>query len=105
MHVNNQLYENNESQMFVMAFMGILDVHTGRFVYTNAGHNSPILARKQGSCQYLLSKNGLVLAGRANSKYQDREIELKQGDRIFLYTDGVTEAINRKEVYLVIIDY
>jgi len=97
MHVNNQLYENNESQMFVTAFMGILDINTGKFVFTNAGHNNPILCEKDGKCTYLVSKNGFVLAGRQNIKYHDSEITLEKGDRLFLYTDGVTEAINRKE--------
>lgn len=97
MHVNNQLYENNESQMFVTVFMGILGIDTGKFLYTNAGHNSPILAENNGKCNYLKSKNGLVLAGRQHVKYQDSEIVLNKGDQLFLYTDGLTEAINKKE--------
>lgn len=100
MHVNNQLYTNNASQMFVTVFMGILEISTGKFCYANAGHNRPIIYESKGDCNYLKSKNGLVLAGMQNVGYQDQEIIMKAGDRLFLYTDGLTEAINKKyELY------
>ncbi|MGB8451388.1 MAG: PP2C family protein-serine/threonine phosphatase [Anaerocolumna sp.] len=97
MHVNNQLYENNESQMFVTAFMGILEIDTGKFIYSNAGHNYPLISKKHGDYEYLAVNNGFVLAGRQDVKYQDTEILLEQGDKLLLYTDGVTEAADKNE--------
>ena len=92
--VNNQLCENNEAGMFVTAFLGVLEVSTGRFVYVNAGHNPPLAALEGQPYNWLPSKRGLVLAGMEGMHYCQQEIVLRPGDRIFLYTDGVTEALD-----------
>jgi sigma-B regulation protein RsbU (phosphoserine phosphatase) len=92
--VNNQLYEGNDESMFVTAWMGILEIDTGRFTYVNAGHNPPLLKHTGKDYDWLKSKPGFVLAGMENIKYHQNEITLKLGDRVYLYTDGVTEAIN-----------
>lgn len=98
--VNNQLCENNEAGMFVTAFMGVLEIETGVFTYVNAGHNPPLVTRDAKPYEWLASKRGFVLAGMENMKYFQQEILLKSGDSLFLYTDGVTEALNpRKELY------
>ena len=91
---NEKLCENNESGMFVTAWMGILDLTTGQVKFANAGHNPPLLKRANGSFEYLKTRAGFVLAGMEGIRYRAGEITLNPGDRIFLYTDGVPEATN-----------
>ena len=91
---NEKLCENNESGMFVTAWMGILDLTTGNVKFANAGHNPPLLKRANGSFEYLKTRAGFVLAGMEGIRYRAGEITLNPGDRIFLYTDGVPEATN-----------
>ncbi|MEG0178975.1 MAG: SpoIIE family protein phosphatase [Oscillospiraceae bacterium] len=95
--VNRQLCENNDADLFVTAWMGILEIGTGKFTYVNAGHNPPLLRRKGGSYEYLHSRPGFVLAGMDTVRYRINEMELLPGDQLYLYTDGVTEAINVDE--------
>ena len=91
---NEKLCENNESGMFVTAWMGILDLNTGNVQFANAGHNPPLLKRADGSFEYLKTRAGFVLAGMEGVRYRMGEITLNEGDRLFLYTDGVPEATN-----------
>ena len=91
---NEKLCENNESGMFVTAWMGILDLTTGRMQFANAGHNPPLLKRADGAFEYLKTRAGFVLAGMEGIRYRAGELTLNPGDRLFLYTDGVPEATN-----------
>ena len=91
---NEKLCENNESGMFVTAWMGILDLKTGKLQFANAGHNPPLLKRADGSFEYLKTRAGFVLAGMEGISYRVGELMLTPGDRMFLYTDGVPEATN-----------
>ena len=91
---NEKLCENNDSGMFVTAWMGILDLTTGNVQFANAGHNPPLLKRADGSFEYLKTRAGFVLAGMEGVRYRTGEIILAPGDRLFLYTDGVPEATN-----------
>ena len=91
---NEKLCENNESGMFVTAWMGILDLTTGNVQFANAGHNPPLLKRADGSFEYLRTRAGFVLAGMEGVCYRVGELTLNPGDRLFLYTDGVPEATN-----------
>ena len=91
---NEKLCENNESGMFVTAWMGILDLTTGNVQFANAGHNPPLLKRADGSFEYLKTRAGFVLAGMEGVHYRVGELTLNPGDRLFLYTDGVPEATN-----------
>ena len=91
---NEKLCENNESGMFVTAWMGILDITTGNLQFANAGHNPPLLKRANGSFEYLKTRAGFVLAGMEGVRYRVGELTLSPGDRLFLYTDGVPEATN-----------
>jgi sigma-B regulation protein RsbU (phosphoserine phosphatase) len=91
---NEKLCENNESGMFVTAWMGILDLTTGKLQFANAGHNPPLLKRANGDFEYLKTRAGFVLAGMEGVRYRAAELTLCHGDRVFLYTDGVTEATN-----------
>ncbi|MDD4239217.1 MAG: SpoIIE family protein phosphatase [Desulfotomaculaceae bacterium] len=92
---NNSLCENNDTMMFVTAFMGLLDCKSGKLSYVNAGHNPPLIKKAAGGTERLPVKPGLVLAGMEDFKYVEQEIILAPGDVLFMYTDGVTEACNQ----------
>ena len=92
--VNNLLAENNEASMFVTAFMGYLDIPTGRFTYVSGGHEPPLIKRADGNFEKLPIQPALVLAGMEAMTYQQEETLLRIGDMLLLYTDGVTEAVN-----------
>jgi len=97
---NEKLCENNESGMFVTAWMGVLDITSGEMKFANAGHNPPLLKRADGSFEYLKTRAGFVLAGMEGVRYRVGELKLNPGDRFFLYTDGVPEATNvNNELY------
>lgn len=89
---NVRLCENNKESMFATVWIGILDIRTMTLQYTNAGHNYPILQRKGKGCEELETVHGLMLAGFETTQYKQSEIHLEKGDRLLLYTDGVTEA-------------
>lgn len=89
---NAKLCENNEAGMFVTAWMGILDLKTGVLKFVNAGHNPPLIRQADGEFKYLKARGGMVIAGMDGVKYRQNELKLMPCDRIFLYTDGVTEA-------------
>ncbi|MDR1979205.1 MAG: SpoIIE family protein phosphatase [Synergistaceae bacterium] len=91
--VNNQLCQNNETGMFVTAFVGILDAGRDVLSYANAGHNPPIV-RRAGRWDWLPVKPGFVLAGVENIRFVTQEMEFQEEDVLLLYTDGVTEAMN-----------
>lgn len=98
--VNNQLCENNEAEMFVTVWIGILEISSGKITCANAGHEYPAVKRADGSFVLLKDKHGFVLAGMEGVKYREYEIELGKGDTLFVYTDGVAEATNAKnELY------
>lgn len=94
---NEKLCENNESGMFVTAWMGKIDLSTGALSFANAGHNPPVIVHADGKCEYLKSRTGFVLAGMEGMKYRANEMTLNKGDRILIYTDGVTEATDVNE--------
>ena len=99
-HTNAQLCEGNDAGLFVTAWMAVLEISTGKLIYVNAGHNPPLLQRAGGSYEWLRSRPGFVLAGMEGMRYRENEMELHPGDRLFLYTDGVTEATDaNKELY------
>ncbi len=92
--VNNQLCENNDAEMFVTVWLGILEISTGKLKCANAGHEYPALMRKGGEFELVKDRHGFVLAGMPNSRYREYELQLGNGDRLFVYTDGVPEATN-----------
>ncbi|HNW86484.1 MAG TPA: SpoIIE family protein phosphatase [Candidatus Limiplasma sp.] len=93
-NLNDQLCQNNDAGMFVTAYMGLLELATGKLLVANAGHNPPLIRHRNGRYEWLRQKSGFVLAGMENMRYTDFEMNLQPGDRLFLYTDGVTEALN-----------
>jgi sigma-B regulation protein RsbU (phosphoserine phosphatase) len=99
-HTNSQLCEGNDAGLFVTAWMAELQISTGELSYVNAGHNPPLLKRKDGRYEWLKSRPGFVLAGMDGIRYRESAIRLRDGDCLFLYTDGVTEATNgRQELF------
>lgn len=98
--VNNLLSEENEENMFVTAWLAVIEISTLKATVVNAGHN-PALIRKAGSgYEYYHTRPGMVLAGMPGMKYRQAELQLNEGDILYLYTDGITEANNiREELY------
>ena len=96
--VNELLCQSNSEGLFITAFEGVLDLDTGDFVYVNAGHDAPFICRKDGSYEQLAVKPGFVLAGMEETKFTEGRITLGEGDKLFHYTDGVTEATNTHDV-------
>ena len=90
--VNNQLCENNESEMFVTVWLGIYEISTGKLTAANAGHEYPAIRRSGGQFELWKDRHGFVLAGIENARYQEYELEIGVGDTLFVYTDGVAEA-------------
>lgn len=95
--VNEKLCENNTAGMFVTCFISIININTGKFVYSNAGHNPPIIYRKnENTCVNIKDQKSFVLGAMNNIKYKTTEDILNPEDILIFYTDGVTEAINTK---------
>jgi len=98
--VNKKLCENNEADMFVTAFMGIYNISSGRFLYVNAGHNPPLVKKQGGGFEILETQPGFVMGWMESAEYKEMEITVGPDDIIYLYTDGVTEAMNAgKELF------
>ena len=93
---NNALIKSNEEGMFVTVFTGILDLVSGEFIYANAGHNPPII-RQNGKCRYFENAKSPIMAIVEGLNFEISKINLKSGDALFLYTDGVTEARNEQK--------
>ena len=98
--VNELLCESNSEGLFITAFEGVLDLISGEFRFVNAGHEIPYICKKGGIFEPHKIRAGFVLAGMEGMRYKCGETRLEVGDKIFQYTDGVTEATNaRNELY------
>jgi sigma-B regulation protein RsbU (phosphoserine phosphatase) len=91
--VNNIMYGNTLDDKFISFFYALIDLQRQTFVYANAGHNRPLLVRRSGEC-LSLGEGGGVLGVFPEQSYEQREIKLRAGDRLALFTDGLTEARN-----------
>ncbi len=96
-HVNNELSEGNDSCMFITLFCGILNLETNQLIYSNAGHNPPLFV-KSGKPEFLPEACSPPLAAMEDIQFENQTMDLEDGMQILLYTDGVTEAMNRDEV-------
>lgn len=95
---NDQLSQNNDAMMFVTAFVCMLNTRTGDLSFVNAGHNPPLLYRaSEGAFRYLDVKRNCVMGTMEGLPYREQKLTLAPGDQLFLYTDGVTEALNEGE--------
>ena len=95
--VNNTIAKNNDANMFVTLFLGILDIKSGEFTYVNAGHTSPYKINEDGSIETLFSSRNPVVGGFEGLTYTDHTITLQAKEKLFLYTDGITEAFNLED--------
>ena len=92
---NDKLCANNDAMMFVTAFIGVLDLESGEFIFVNGGHNPPVIYRAEDNrCEFLDVKKNFVLGPMDGIPFAEQKINFKRGDLIFIYTDGVTEALN-----------
>jgi len=95
--VNHDISVDNPSAMFVTLFLGILNIRTGELQYSNGGHNPPFLIRASGDLEPLETTHGMALGIDEHFSYKSKRVFLEKGEAIFLYTDGITEAMNEKE--------
>lgn len=93
-NVNNSICAKNPAEMFVTVWFSIYEISTGKLKYVNAGHEYPMICRNGGNFEIVKTKVNFVVGGVPNLKYKSGEIEFKQGDKLFLYTDGLPEACN-----------
>ncbi|MDR3141931.1 MAG: SpoIIE family protein phosphatase [Tannerellaceae bacterium] len=97
---NKILCQESVNDMFVTVFYGILNINSGIITYCNAGHNPPVLIQKDGAASFVPMTNDMILGAVPDIPYHEKELALRPGDNLFLYTDGVTEAMNlRHERY------
>lgn len=92
--VNNSLNEGNDEMMFVTVLLCMLDLSTGELQFANGGHNPPLLMKKGGGVSYMELNKAKILGVFPDRKYTNQTLNLEPGDTLFLYTDGVTEAMN-----------
>ena len=97
--VNRELSQGNEACVFATIFCGVLNTSTGEIFYANGGHNYPLVLREGSEATWLEGSSGIVVGGVENATYETGQAILQPGDSIFLYTDGVTEAMNEKEEF------
>ena len=89
---NEVLCDNNQAEMFVTVWLGILEISTGRLNAANAGHEYPAICKKDGSFELYKDKHGFVIGGMPGVRYKEYALQMEPGDKIFVYTDGVPEA-------------
>ncbi len=90
---NDKLCENNDKGMFVTAWLGVIDLTSGKLTYASAGHTHPLISNN-GTFNYLNEKHSFILGGLPNMKYTEYELTMEKNSILYLYTDGVTEAVN-----------
>ncbi len=94
---NDQLCEGNDAELFVTVWFGILTISTGHLVFASGGHEYPAFYRIEEGFRIEKDKHGMPLATLEGLKFRETETSLKPGERLFLYTDGVTEATNAEQ--------
>ena len=91
-HVNEQLCEGNEAQLFVTVWLAVIELSTGRGLAANAGHENPVIRKANGSYEMIVYKHSPAVAVMEGLRFRQHEFHLDPGDSLFVYTDGVTEA-------------
>ena len=86
------LCDSNQMDMFVTAWLGILEISTGKLTAANAGHEFPAIRRKNGHFELYKDKHNFVLGGMEGVPYKEYDLHIAPGDKLFVYTDGVPEA-------------
>ena len=95
--VNEQFCEGNEAELFVTVWLAILEISTGKGMAANAGHEHPVLKRKDGQFKLIQYRHSPAVATMEGLRFKEHEFELNAGDSLFVYTDGVPEATNKDE--------
>ncbi|MCR4922793.1 MAG: PP2C family protein-serine/threonine phosphatase [Lachnospiraceae bacterium] len=99
-NTNDAICSNNKNEMFVTVWLGILEISSGVMKMANAGHEYPALSDKNGHFEFYKTKHGVVIGGLEGSTYTEDVINMKPGEKLFLYTDGAPEATNSEnEMY------
>ena len=96
-HVNEQLCEGNDAELFVTVWIALIDLKTGHALEVNAGHERPAIRRNNGNYEMIRTKHSPAVAVMEGMTFRQTEFDLQPGDSIFVYTDGVTEATNKDE--------
>ena len=91
---NTVICKNNEEEMFVTVWLGIMEISTGKVTAANAGHEYPVIKSADGGFELLKDKHGFVVGGMEGVRYKEYEFTIDHGGALFLYTDGVPEATN-----------
>ncbi|MBR2545983.1 MAG: serine/threonine-protein phosphatase [Erysipelotrichaceae bacterium] len=94
---NEAICSNNQEEMFVTAWVGILELSTGKLIAANGGHEYPVIKYPNGEFEMLKDRHGLVLGAMDGMKYHEYELDMKPGSCLFVYTDGVPEATDANE--------
>ena len=92
--VNKKICENNKQGFFITLLAGIVNIKTGKITFINCGHNPPIIKQNDGEYKYLELESNMVLGAFEQAEFSVQEMQLNKGDKIFIYTDGITEATN-----------
>ena len=96
---NKQICMNNQDDMFVTVWLGVLDLETGVLTACNAGHERPIIKKPDGEFEIFKDKHGCIVGSFKESHYSEYQVQLEKGSKIFLYTDGIPEARNANEQF------
>jgi serine phosphatase RsbU (regulator of sigma subunit)/uncharacterized membrane protein len=96
-NVNNLLYAENDLSMFFTGFCIVIDTVTGKALYANGGHNLPLLSKNNEAFEFISMPGGLVVGAMPDIKFKTHELQLQKNDILFMYTDGVTEAMDAEE--------
>ena len=92
--LNTLLIPESDAHTFVTVFFGVLNVRTGEVQYSNGGHNPPYVVRAGGAVEQVPMSDGALLGKIMNVKFETKQLLLQPGDSMFLYTDGVSEAMD-----------
>ncbi len=98
-NVNDILSENNEENLFITTWMGIYEISTGTLTFVNAAHEPLLVVHEDGEYEFIKTKPNLALATFGGMPYRLHEYKLRKGDKLILYTDGVTEAQNETQEF------
>ena len=93
-YVNKRICARNTLNMFVTVWVGIIDLETGNVIACNAGHDNPVVCRKNGRIEVINDTHGIIVGAMEDAEYTNYEFNIEKGDKLFLYTDGVVEATN-----------
>lgn len=93
--VNNALFDSNKIDMFVTTWFGIIELSTGKLTFANAGHEDIIISDKEQGFDVYKTKHGIPLGTLRSYNYENNTLKLSKGSKLFIYTDGVTDSLDK----------